>query len=244
MLKGCKKRMKNSDTNKELKRLVGTAAAQLPEDGMVCGLGTGSTVAFLLEELGRRVKEEGLRIVGAPTSFQSKILCLNYNIPIREPQDCATLDLAIDGADEVDPRLNLIKGGGAAHTREKIVAAMAKRFVVIVDETKLVAALGTTFPIPVEVIPAALKFVSATIAQLGGEPQLRMGLRKDGPVITDNGQLVIDARFTPGSDLREIDRILHQTPGVVETGLFFDLASQVLVGRLEKSTVETIVRPA
>jgi ribose 5-phosphate isomerase A len=134
--------VKNSDTNKELKKMVGTAAAALITDGMVCGLGTGSTVAFLLAELGRRVREENLRITGVPTSFQSRILCREYGIPTLEIQDCFKLDLAIDGADEVDPGFNVIKGGGAAHTREKIVAVMAKKFVVIVDESKMVNRLA------------------------------------------------------------------------------------------------------
>lgn len=234
--------MKNSDTNKELKKLVGKAAAGLIHDDMVCGLGTGSTVAFLLAELGRRVREENLRITGVPTSFQSRILCRNYAIPTLEIQDCSELDLAIDGADEVDPGFNVIKGGGAAHTREKIVAAMAKKFVVIIDESKLVDRLGQSFPIPVEVIPSALTYVSAVIKKMGGDPQLRMGVHKDGPVITDNGQFVVDAKFDPKVNLREVDQILHQTPGVVETGLFYDMAQQVLVGIAEPFHVKTLIK--
>lgn len=234
--------MKNRDTNKELKMLVGRAAAALIQDGMVCGLGTGSTAACMIEELGRRVREERLQIVGVPTSFQSRILCRKYGIPTRDIQDCAELDLAIDGADEVDPQLNLIKGGGAAHTREKIVAAMAKEFIVIVDQSKLVSRLNQSFPIPVEVVPEALRFVQDVIGRLGGECQLRMGLRKDGPVITDNGQFVLDVQFPPTADLREIDRVLHHTPGVVETGLFFDLARKVLVGYAASFEVKTLVK--
>jgi ribose 5-phosphate isomerase A len=236
--------MKNSDTNKELKSLVGQAAAGLVTDGMILGIGTGSTVAFLIAELGRRVREEGLRVTGAPTSFQSRLLCQQAGIPLRDLQDCAELDLAIDGADEVDPEFNAIKGGGAAHTREKVVAAMAKQFVLIVDESKLVPALGTTFPVPVEIIPAALASVTKIIRQLGGEPQLRMGVRKDGPVVTDNGQFLLDARFQSGVALREVDRVLHHTPGVVDTGLFYDLATRVLVGRAATLQVETLVKQA
>ena len=234
--------MKNTDSNKELKRLVGVAAARLVKDGMVLGVGTGSTVAFFIEELGRRVREEQLRITGVPTSFQSKILCQSLHIPTLDPQDCARLDLAVDGADEVDPEFNAIKGGGAAHTREKIVAAMADQFVLIVDETKLVAKLGSTFPVPVEVIPAALKFVTTAIAKLGGEAQLRMGIRKDGPVITDNGQLVLDARFDATVDLRAVDARLHNLPGVVETGLFFDLVQQILVGETVGMNVKILTK--
>lgn len=234
--------MKNTDTNKDLKRLVGTAAAQLVENGMICGIGTGSTVAFLIEELGRRIKDENLDIIGVPTSFQSKILCRENGIRTLDLQECTGLDLAIDGADEVDPMLNAIKGGGAAHTLEKIVAAMAKRFVIIVDESKLVRKLGTTFPVPVEIIPSALGFITAKVRDWGGEPQLRMGVRKDGPVITDNGQLVIDIKFKTGTNLRKIDNQLHQLPGVIETGLFYDLAQQVMVGSKKDMSVRTMTR--
>ncbi len=234
--------LKNSDTNKELKKLVGITAARLVENGMICGIGTGSTVVFFIEELGRRIKNEKIKITGVPTSFQSRLLCQANNIIIKEPQDCSKLDLAIDGADEVDPELNAIKGGGAAHTREKIVAAMAERFVIIVDDSKLVPTLGTAFPVPVEIIPSALEFISAKIREWGGEPQLRMGVKKDGPVVTDNGQFIIDIKFKPGTDLRKIDALLRQLPGVVETGLFYDLAKQVLVGSGKEMTVRTIER--
>lgn len=236
--------MKNTQSNPETKKFVGTAAADLIQDGMVCGIGTGSTMVFLIEALARRIRDTGMNIVGVPTSFASRILCMKQGIPVRDMGDCATLDLAIDGADEVDPQLNLIKGGGAAHTREKITAAMAKEFVVIVDESKLVDRLGTTFAIPVELLPQALTYVEQVLRNLGGEPILRLGLRKDGPVVSDNGQLIIDAKFPVGSDLRAIDRQLHNTPGVLETGLFFDLAKKVLVGVTGPSglTLKTLIR--
>ncbi len=236
--------MKSAESNKELKKLVGVAAAQLVQPGMVCGIGTGSTVTFLIEELGRRVREEKLRFTGVATSFQSRLLCKQYGIPVLEIQDCAELDLAIDGADEVDPEFNAIKGGGAAHTREKVVAAMAKQFVIIIDESKQVPRVGQAFPVPVEVIPSALQFVTARIKALGGHSELRLGVKKDGPVITDNGQFVIDVRFATGTDLRPIDQELHRIPGVIETGLFYDLAQKVLVGRNEGLTVDTLVKPA
>jgi ribose 5-phosphate isomerase A len=232
--------MKNSNANQELKSLVGNAAAQLVTDGMLCGIGTGSTVAFLIAELGRRVREEGLKFTGVPTSFQSRLLCQQNRIPVKNLQDCTELDLAIDGADEVDDAFNAIKGGGGAQTREKIVAAMAKRFVIIVDQSKLVTELGSGFPVPIEIVPDALSFVTDVVVKLGGEPQLRMGLRKDGPVVTDNSQFLLDVRFKPGADMRMVDRILHQTPGVVETGLFFDLASTVLVGITDPLHVKTL----
>ena len=236
--------MKNSRGNEALKRLAGIEAARLVADGMVCGMGTGSTARFFIEEVGRRVREEGIRIFGVPTSFQSRLLCQQQGIPLRDAQDCRRIDLAVDGADEVDPDLNVMKGGGAAHTMEKLVAAMASQFVVIVDESKLVTRLGTTIDIPIEVILPALGYVSEAVTRLGGEPRLRMGTNKDGPVVTDNGQLVIDAKFGPDVDLREIDARLHRTPGVLETGLFYDLAAKVLVGVSDGMGVRYLERKA
>ena len=236
--------MKNSRGNEALKRLAGIEAARLVADGMVCGMGTGSTARFFIEEVGRRVREEGIRIFGVPTSFQSRLLCQQQGIPLRDAQDCRRIDLAVDGADEVDPDLNVMKGGGAAHTMEKLVAAMASQFVVIVDESKLVTRLGTTIDIPIEIILPALGYVTDVVTRLGGEPRLRMGTNKDGPVVTDNGQLVIDAKFGPDVDLREIDARLHRTPGVLETGLFYDLAAKVLVGVSDGMGVRYLERKA
>jgi len=236
--------VKNTQSNPETKKLVAAQGARLIEDGMVAGIGTGSTMAFLIEELARRVRDEGIKIVGVPTSFQSRILCMKLGIPVRDMQDTASLDLAIDGADEVDPSLDLIKGGGASQTREKIVAFMAKDFVVIVDESKLVDKLGSTFAIPVEVLPAALAYVERAIRELGGDPNLRIGLRKDGPVVTDNGNLLFDVRFPPAADLRSVDQALHAIPGMIETGLFFGTAKKVLVGggTAAQPTLKTLTR--
>lgn len=222
--------MKNTQSNPETKRFVATSAANLIQDGMVVGMGTGSTIAFLIQELGRRVRTDGLKIVAVPTSFQSRILCLDLGIPVRAMEDAASVDLAIDGADEVDPELNLIKGGGGSQTQEKVVASMAKEFIVVVDESKLVERLGSTFAVPIEVLSLARSYVDRRLRDLGGQPALRMAARKDGPVITDNGQLLYDTRFPSSADLRAIDRILHTIPGVIETGLFFDTAHKVLVG--------------
>ena len=236
--------MKNPQSNPESKRFVAVQAAQLIQDGMVAGMGTGSTIAFAIEELARRMREEGIKFVSVPTSFQSRILCMNLGIPVRDMQDTACLDLAIDGADEVDTELNLIKGAGASHTREKIVAAMAKEFVVVVDESKLVARLGSTFAIPIEVLPSARSYVERAIRDLGGDPVLRIGARKDGPVVTDNGELIFDARFATTADLRAVDQALHHIPGVIETGLFFDMTGKVLVGcgRPDSLTLRTLTR--
>jgi ribose 5-phosphate isomerase A len=236
--------MKNPQSNSEGKKFVAVAAARLIQDGMIAGMGTGSTAAFVIEELARRMREEGIKFTAVPTSFQSRILCLNLGIPVRDMQDTASLDLAIDGADEVDPDLNLIKGGGASHTREKIVAAMAKEFVIAVDESKLVDRLGSTFAVPVEVLPSARSYVERAIRDLGGDPILRLAVRKDGPVVTDNGELVFDVRFAPTADLRKVDQSLHNMPGVIETGLFFDMTAKVLVpsGRPGNLALKTMTR--
>ena len=241
--------VKDSKSNVDRKALVGTAGAQLIQDGMLAGIGTGSTMAFLIEELGRRVRQDRLRVTAVPTSFQSRMLCLKLGIPVREMQDTSDLDLAIDGADEVNPGLDLIKGGGASLTREKIVAAMAREFVVVVDESKLVARLGQSFAVPIEVLPSALAYVEKRIATLGAASALRLGVAKDGPVVTDNGQFILDLRFPTGTDLRHADLELHRTPGVVETGLFFGFAQQALVarstpaGQLAVQTLRAAPRP-
>jgi ribose 5-phosphate isomerase A len=141
----------------------------------------------------------------------------------------------------IKPLFNAIKWGGAAQTREKIVAAMAKQFIMIIDESKLVTELGKGRPAPVEIIPDALRLVTEVIIKLGGEAQLRMGLRKEGPVVTDNNQFLLDARFKSGTDLRMVDRILHQTPGVVKTGFFFDLATMVLVGSTDSPHLKIFI---
>jgi len=236
--------MKDSQNHSEGKKFVAVAAARLIQDGMVVGMGTGSTIAFVIEELARRMREEGIKVVAVPTSFQSRILCLDLGIPVRDMQDTASLDLAIDGADEVDPDLNLVKGGGASHTREKIVASMAKEFVVAVDESKLVGRLGSTFAIPIEVLSSARSYVEHAIRDLGGAPALRLALRKDGPVVTDNGQLIFDVRFAPTADLRAVDDTLHTVPGIIETGLFFDMTSKVLVasGSPGNMSLKTLTR--
>jgi ribose 5-phosphate isomerase A len=236
--------VKDRSSNPEMKKAVGAAAAGLVQDGMMVGVGTGSTVVFFIEELGRRVREQGLGIVGVPTSFQSRLLCTKLGIPVRDMQDCARLDLAVDGADEVDPHLDLIKGGGASQTREKVVAAMARELVIVVDPSKMVPALGTAFPIPVEVLPSGLAYVEQALRDLGGGPALRMGAGKDGPVVTDNGQFVLDVRFPPAVDLRRADLQMHAIPGVIETGLFFGLAKRVLVGEIRagQPSVRTLTR--
>lgn len=211
-----------------LKKLAGYEAAELVRDGQVVGLGTGSTTHYFIERLGQKITEEEMEILGIPTSYQSLFLAQNSGITLTTLNE-HRVDLAVDGADEVDPHLNLIKGGGAAHTLEKIVDSSAEKFVVIVDDSKLVDELGR-FPVPVEVIPQAYRVVKDQLENLGGKPQLRMAERKDGPVITDNGNFVIDTRFQKIHEPEALEVQLNTIPGVVENGIFTEIVDQVIVG--------------
>lgn len=220
-----------------MKHEVAREAAQRVESGMILGLGSGSTAAILIEELGRRVQSGDLTdIVAVPTSFQASALSQQFGIPLTTLNEIDHMDLAIDGADEVDPSLNLIKGGGACQTREKLVDTRADRFVVVVDETKLSPALGVNFALPVEVLPDAYRQVQVVLAGLGSEPVLRMAVRKAGPVVTDQGNLIIDARFPRIDDPATLEVTINNIPGVLENGLFVGVADEVLVGRLQDNT--------
>ncbi len=216
---------------RDAKRSVGRAAADRVDSGMIVGLGTGSTALFMLERLGERLSSGELKgIAGIPTSFQSSVLARKHGIPLIALDQTDRIDIAIDGADEVDPSLCLIKGGGAAHTREKIVDALADSFIVIIDESKLVDRLGSKYPVPIEVLPMALAAVTGAVEKLGGKPELRMAVKKAGPVVTDQGNLVIDAHFDTIDDPKGLERNLNNIPGVLENGLFVGLADLVLVG--------------
>jgi ribose 5-phosphate isomerase A len=197
------------------------------------GLGTGSTTAFALEYIGDRLKKGELtNVVGVPTSFQAEVLAREYGIPLTTLDAIDHIDIAIDGADEVDPQKNLIKGGGAAHTREKIVDALANSFIVVVDSGKLVDKLGSTFLLPVEVIPMARTPVMRALEKLGGQPTLRMGVKKAGPVVTDQGNLVIDVKFSVIDNPAELEKTINNIPGVLENGLFVGVTDVVLVGEI------------
>ncbi len=221
------------------KQAVASHVVNLIEDGMRLGLGTGSTAALAIAALGRRIAEEGLHVVGVPTSFAAERLARQHGIPTTTFDTVDRLDLAFDGADEVDPALALIKGRGAAHTREKIVAAQADRFVVLVDDSKLVDQLGTRMPLPVEVLPMACTPVMRTLEALGARPELRMGQAKDGPVVSDQGFWIIDAHFANGiADAVTLNRTLLDLPGVLDHGLFLSLATDVLIGYRDDGRVE------
>ena len=207
------------------------AAAKLVRDGDIVGLGTGSTVHFAVVALGERVKA-GLKIIGIPTSVQTGELARAVGIPLTTLDEHPEIDITIDGADEVGPKLNLIKGGGGALLREKVIAAASKKMVVVVDSSKVVPVLGK-FPLPVEVISFARTVVEKKIVSLGGSPKLRT--RPDGsPFITDNGNQILDCSFGKIADPPALALILSDTPGIVEHGLFIGLAKLALVGRADR----------
>jgi len=229
--------MKDASANADAKRVAGERAADLVKDGMVVGLGTGSTVAWTIKRLGERVREEGLEILGVPTSYQAEELAIASGIVLTTLNQHPILDLAIDGADQVDAELFVIKGGGAAHTREKVVAASAKRFVIVADESKYVKKL--THTVPVEVLPFAARLVERRMKEIGGVPALRLGKMKDGPVITDNGNFAMDVDFGTIEDPAALAAQLCGIPGLVEHGIFDNLDELYLT---RKGGVEIISR--
>ncbi|MEM1256588.1 MAG: ribose-5-phosphate isomerase RpiA [Cyanobacteria bacterium P01_H01_bin.21] len=235
--------MGDMDPVKLMKQEVGRAAAAQVKSGSIVGLGTGSTTAFAIQFIGERLAAgEITDVVGIPTSFQASVLAKKHGIPLTTLDEAPRIDIAIDGADEVDPQQNLIKGGGAAHTREKVVDGLAERFVVVVDSSKLVDKLGSTFALPVEVLPMAVAPVTRALAALGGTPELRMGVNKDGPVITDQGNMVLDVKFTGIDNPVELEKTINNIPGVLENGLFVGVADEVLIGEVidGKASVRTM----
>ncbi len=222
------------DLQTQMKMAVADAAVALIEDGMVLGLGSGSTAALMIKSLGAKLKEGTLKeIVGVATSFKGEVLASELSIPLRSFSAVSKIDLAIDGADEVDPSLQLIKGGGACHVQEKLVASLADRFVVVVDSTKIVQKLNLDFKLPVEVLPSAWRYVGDKLNSLGGRVDLRMAEKKAGPVVTDQGNLVLDVIFENGINApEELEKVINKIPGVLENGLFVNLADEVLVGQI------------
>ena len=223
-----------SDLQNQMKQAVAEAAVEQFRDGMVVGLGSGSTAALMIKGLGQRLACGQLKnIVGVTTSFQGEVLAAELGIPLRSLNAVDRIDLAIDGADEVDPSFQLIKGGGACHVQEKLVAARAERFVVVVDSTKLVDRLNLGFLLPVEVLPGAWRQIRQQLSAMGGKAELRMADRKAGPIVTDQGNLVLDVRFDGGiADPVDLERSVNNIPGVLENGLFVNLADEVLVGEV------------
>jgi len=224
-----------TDAGARAKRNAAERAVDAVEDGMTVGLGTGSTTAHAVAALGERV-EAGLDIRGVPTSFQSRQLARETEIPVQALEDTAAIDLAIDGADQVVDG-DCIKGGGGSQSLEKVVDATADTLHLVVDESKLADAFST--PVPVAVLPDARRTVGARLRDLGGEPVLRGATEKSGPVVTDNGNLILDCQFDSVDEPHELATSLDSVAGVVEHGLFVGLIDTVHVGTPEDSrTIE------
>lgn len=210
-----------------VKKMVAESAVEFIREGMVVGLGTGSTAYWLIKKLGQKVKE-GMKLQAVATSVESEVLAKELEIPLVGFSDIDHIDVTIDGADEVDPDLNLIKGGGGALLREKIVATASREFIIVVDESKIVKQLGK-FPLPVEVIPFALSITQKKIEELGCKARIRMDQEKSR-FETNNGNFILDCEFGKISNPEELNQRLNMIPGVVENGLFINLAKTVLVG--------------
>jgi len=217
----------------EEKRRAALEASRLVMDGQVVGLGTGSTAFYMIEGLGRRVAEERLRILGVPTSKATADLAERFKIPLTTLEEHHELDIAIDGADQVDPNLDLIKGMGGALTREKVVASAARLFIVIVDQGKMASRLGEGQVLPVEVVPFAVPTVRRRIEKLRGRPKLRVAKDSGEPFVTDNGNSILDVDFGPIANPKELESSIKMIPGVVEDGFFIGMAGAVFVGHAE-----------
>jgi ribose 5-phosphate isomerase A len=209
------------------KKRAAEHAVSLIESGMKVGLGTGSTARFAVAALGERVKNEGLKIKAIPTSEATKNQAQSVGIDVVSFDSVSSLDLCFDGADEADPRLNLTKGGGGALLREKVVAFSSARFYCVVDEGKLVDKLHA-FPLPVEVVPFAVKVVERELSALGATPTLRQ--RDGAPYVTDNGLWILDCRFPPIDDPPALAKALQSIPGIAEHGLFCGMVHEMIVG--------------
>ena len=220
-----------------MKKIVADAAIKEVESEMILGLGSGSTAALMIKSLADEIHSGKLKhIRGVATSFQSEVLALELDIPLIDLASVSRIDLAIDGADEVDPAFQLIKGGGACHVREKLVASKAEKLLIVVEESKMVQNLNKTFPLPVEVLPNAWKQVKDIISEMDGCSTLRMATKKAGPVVTDQGNLILDVFFNDGiKNPKDIEMSINNIPGVLENGLFVDITDKVLVGKIENN---------
>lgn len=210
------------------KKAAGRAAAELIQDGMLVGLGTGSTAAFFIEALGKRC-QEGLKISALATSQQSAHQALQLGIPLEDPRTIMSVDITVDGADEIDHHKNMIKGGGGALLREKLLAQASRELIVVIDETKLVDQLGT-HPLPIEIAPFVYRSTLQRLEAQGYQGVLRLN-RNEEPYLTDNGNYIADIQYAvPILNPMEEQERLKSITGVIETGLFFDLAGRVIIG--------------
>ncbi len=210
-----------------MKKMAAEKAVEHVDNGMVIGLGTGSTVKYAIKKLGEMINT-GLKIEGIPTSLRTKKLATEYNIPLVDLNDYTEIDLTIDGADEVDSNLNLIKGGGGALTREKIIAYHSKKEIIVIDETKVVKKLGIDSSVPVEVTKYGWKATKKTLEELGCTAELRTIM--DEVYITDNSNYILDCDFGKINEPEALEKEINSIPGVIENGLFIDLVDEVIVG--------------
>lgn len=208
-------------------------------DGMILGIGSGSTVKEAIKAIGKRLEKKELSgILGIPTSYQALTEAVKVGITLTSLDEHPEIDIGIDGADQIGPELSLIKGGGAALLREKIVAAASNKYIIIADERKIVKVLGKGQAIPLEVHPFSVRTVMNQLREMGANPEIRLGTGKLGPIITDNGNMIIDSDFGEINNPTVLDSRLHAIPGVLETGLFIGYADKAYIGK--KSGVETI----
>jgi len=225
----------NLDPIQQAKKNAALEAIKHIKDGFIVGLGSGSTAAFAIRALGQRIKKEKISIMGIPTSYQAFLLAVECGIPITTLDEHPVIDVTIDGADQLTSELFLIKGGGAALAREKIVASASKLNVIIADQPKKVRLLGENNQfVPIEVLPFALPIVKETIVAMGGKPVVREGKGKLGPTITDNGNAIIDVYFGEIVNPAELAVKVKMVPGVVETGFFINLTDIVYLGLVDK----------
>lgn len=230
----CRNEVSFMNEQKELiKKAVGEKAVEFVENGMVIGLGSGSTMYWTLKKLGELI-EEGLSIKGIPSSKRTERLAHTFGIPLTSFSEVDMLDLAIDGADEIDPSFNLTKGGGGSLVREKIVDFHAKKLIIVADESKLVPHLGK-FPLPVEVLPFGWELTAQKINKLGATTSLRK--TEGSPFISDNGNYILDCTFETEFHPEELHKDLKQILGVVETGLFVHMVDAVIIGNAKEITI-------
>ena len=216
----------------EEKKMAAVYACRFVKDGQILGLGSGSTAAYFVEELGRHIKREKMEILALPSSYQIAEVAIKAKVPLTTLREHPEVDIDVDGADEVDPHLNLIKGGGGSLTNEKIIAQAAKKFIVIVDHSKMVSRLGLRFPVPVEVLPDAKSVVYRRLKDIGGQPKLRSFGRNGGeiPFITEHRNFILDTKFTDIRNPKQLGIEIKSIAGVVEHGIFHKMADLVCVG--------------